>query len=429
MKMVKFVKAAVALSIVAACGIVLAACSGSGESKTDGAVAATVNGVEIPESKVTETVENYRAQMSLDDEESWANFLIQSDMTPQSLRENIIDSLVDSELLKSGAASLDITVDESEIDTYVDKMKANYGDDDAWQSALKQAGFTEDEYRDTIKDSLIQQKISEYFSDKAEVSDDKLVETAQTYATYYDGAKRSSHILFGVDDTSDEAAMKKARQSAKKVLEKIKSGELDFADAAKEYSTDGSASNGGDVGWDMLNSFVTEYTDALGKLGKDEVSDLVKSQYGIHIIKCTDVFNAPEKITKLSQLPEAFQDSITEMAKSMKASEDQDKWLEEQHEAAEIVINDMPEDASYNVDLSKYQTDEASDESADGDEEEATADGEDEDVQTIEVDEDVEAVDGDGDSGDGDKEVEVIEVEEEEASGEASSDESEKKAA
>ena len=63
------------------------------------------------------------------------------------------------------------------------------------------------------------------------------------YATAYDGAKRSSHILF---NTGDEA-------TAQDVLDRINSGELDFAEAAKEYSQDtGSAENGGDVGWDKL---------------------------------------------------------------------------------------------------------------------------------------------------------------------------------
>ena len=66
------------------------------------------------------------------------------------------------------------------------------------------------------------------------------------YDTTYDGAKRSSHILF---DSGDEA-------TAREVLDKLNAGELDFAEAAKEYSKDGSASDGGDVGWDKTSSFV-----------------------------------------------------------------------------------------------------------------------------------------------------------------------------
>ncbi len=55
------------------------------------------------------------------------------------------------------------------------------------------------------------------------------------------------------------------------MLDQINSGQLDFAEAAKQYSqgnaegTGGSAAKGGDVGWDKLSSFVTEYTDGLGR--------------------------------------------------------------------------------------------------------------------------------------------------------------------
>ena len=359
MKMAKFLKAMIVAGVLAACVGSLAACSGSNEP-TGGAAAATVNGTEIAEQTVTDQIQSVREQSSLTDEESWANFLIENEMTPESVRDQIIDSLVDEELVKAGAASLEISVDGSEIDTYVDQMKANFDDDEAWQNALKQAGFTEDEYRENIKSSLLKQKLNEHFSDEVKLSNAELLESAQTYASYYDGAKRSSHILFGVSDTSDEKAMKEARNKAKALLERINNGEVDFAQAAKENSTDtASAEKGGDVGWDVLNSFVTEYTDALDKLKKNQVSGLVESQYGIHIIKCTNVFNAPEKITKLSQLPKAFQKTIKDMAKSMKANEGYTKWLDKQREDAEIVKNDMPADAPYNVNLDQYKSDES----------------------------------------------------------------------
>ena len=88
--------------------------------------------------------------------------------------------------------------------------------------------------------------------------------------------------------------------TAQEVLDKINSGELDFADAAQQYSQDeGSKADGGNVGWDKLTSFVDEYQTALDGLEKDQVSALVTSTYGIHIIKCTDVFTAPDEVTSI----------------------------------------------------------------------------------------------------------------------------------
>ncbi|WP_369677506.1 peptidylprolyl isomerase, partial [Klebsiella pneumoniae] len=88
-------------------------------------------------------------------------------------------------------------------------------------------------------------------------------------------------------DSADEA-------TAQEVLDKINSGELDFAEAAQQYSKDSSAQNGGDVGWDKMTSFVEPYQTALDGLAVDQVSGLVTTDYGIHIIKCTDEFNAPK---------------------------------------------------------------------------------------------------------------------------------------
>lgn len=78
------------------------------------------------------------------------------------------------------------------------------------------------------------------------------------------------------------------------------------------------------MGWDKTSSFVKEYTDALSGLEKDQVSGLVTSSYGIHIIKCTDVYNAPKekaddgtetvKITSLDQIPSEWQETIKQSA-------------------------------------------------------------------------------------------------------------------
>ena len=110
------------------------------------------------------------------------------------------------------------------------------------------------------------------------------------------------------------------------------------------------------MGWDRMTTFGTEYQDALDGLEVDQVSDLVTSQYGIHIIKCTEVYHAPEEVTSLDQIPADFQETIKSMASSVKANSDYTTWLEGLREKAEIVINPMPKDVPYNVDMSKYET-------------------------------------------------------------------------
>ena len=348
MNVAKMVKVLATAGVAAVFAFTLAACSGNGAS--GGGVAATVNGTSISEDEVTNTIQNVRSQSGLDTEEAWGQFLASNDMTPESVREQIIDSLVSEELLKTGAAELGVTVEDSEVDSYVSSMRENFDSDEAWNEALTQAGFTEEEYRESIKGSLLQQGVSAHFEQNAETTDEELLEAAKMYGSYYDGAKRSSHILF---DAGDEA-------TAQDVLARIKAGSLDFAEAAKQYSKDSSAENGGDVGWDRTNSFVTAYQEALDALNVNEVSDLVTSDYGIHIIKCTDVYTAPEEITSIDQLPEEFRDMVKSQAASVSASQKSQEWLDGLREKAEIVINPMPSNVPYNIDVEKYKTASAS---------------------------------------------------------------------
>ncbi len=349
----KFLKTIAAIGVVAACSFGLVACQNN--SSPAGGTAATVNGVAIPEEEVTNTIQTVRTQSGLETEDAWGEFLASNDMTPESVREQIIDSYVNQELVKQGAKDLGVTVDSSEVDTYVESMKANFDSDDAWKEALSGAGFTEESYRESIEESLLTQGVGTYFEDKAEPTDADALESAKTYASYYDGAKRSSHILFKVENTSDEAAMAAAREKAQGVLNQINAG-ADFAEMAKQNSDDTSAEKGGDVGWDRTSTFVTEYQTALDGLELDQVSGLVETQYGIHIIKCTEVYKAPEEVTSLDQLPEEFRETIKSMAKSVKANNDYNEWLEGLRESADIVINDMPANVPYNVDMSKYET-------------------------------------------------------------------------
>lgn len=347
MKKSHIMKAVCAVGLSAACVWSLAACtSGDQASGDSGAVAATVGDVPISEDTVTKYIESIRSQMGVTDEDSWGNWLAQNGYTPESVREEVVNSYVQRELIKKGADERGITVDSTEVDGYVDQMKQNYDTDEKWQEALTQAGMTEDEYRSEIELQLKNRGLLESFASDEEPSEEDLLQYAQMYATTYDGAKRSSHILF---DSGDEA-------TAREVLDKLNAGELDFAEAAKEYSKDGSASDGGDVGWDKTSSFVEEYQTALDGLEKDQMSGLVTSTYGIHIIKCTDVFTAPEEVTSLDQIPSDWVDSIKSSLKSQKQNEAYQQWLEEYKESSDVVINPMPEGLPYAVDMSKYQT-------------------------------------------------------------------------
>lgn len=367
MKSTKIMKAVCVAGLSAVCAWSLAGCMNDTASGSSGGVAATVNGTEISEDTITNYIESFRASSDLTDDDSWGQWMADNDMTPESVREKIIDSFVSRELVQEGADEKGITVDSDEIDSYVEKTKENYDSDEKWQSALDQAGMSEQDYRDELELQLKSKELQESFTVDEEPSQEDLLSYAQMYASAYDGAKRSSHILFASDDG----------ETAQTVLDQINSGELDFAAAAKEYSQDNvSAEADGDVGWDKTSNLVEQYTDALNNLQKGQVSGLVTSDYGIHIIKCTDVYNAPKvtgddgeetvKVTSVDQIPSEWLDSIKASLSSQQQQEAYNAWLEDYKSSADIVINPMPEGLPYDIDMSAYQTDDdQSDDAAD----------------------------------------------------------------
>ena len=349
MKLKAFAAAActVALSASLLCG--LTACSGE-------SVAATVGTKKISEQTITDYITNYRTSQGLDDDSTFAMVLSMYGMTPESFRENIIDMFVNRELVLLAAQEKGMSIDSATIDEYVDQMKSNYSDDAAWQTALTNAGLTEEEYRENIEYSLLNKQLSESFAVSDDPTDEQVFAVAQDNLKYFEKAKRSSHILF---DASDE-------ETAKEVLEKINNGTLDFADAASQYSKDtSSAVNGGDVGWDLLTSFVSEYQTALDGLGLGQVSELVESQFGYHIIKCTEVMPAADSVKSLSDLPEAFQTYFKQLATTTSSSSTSTStafsvWLNGYRTTVDVKINDMPKGLPYDVDMTAATTNSSS---------------------------------------------------------------------
>jgi peptidyl-prolyl cis-trans isomerase D len=123
---------------------------------------------------------------------------------------------------------------------------------------------------------------------RAEVSDDELKIFYQNHIDQYKLEDRAhvAHILFKTVGMTDAEAAE-VRKKAEDVLNKAKHGG-NFADLAKQYSEDTSKDKGGDLGWIVRGQTVPEFEAAAFSLPKGSISDLVKTQYGFHIIQVID---------------------------------------------------------------------------------------------------------------------------------------------
>ena len=110
---------------------------------------------------------------------------------------------------------------------------------------------------------------------------------------------RARHILFRIPEKAKTAEIQEILERAKKVLELARKGD-NFAELARKYSEDSTAARGGDLGYFKSGDMVKPFADAAFSLKKGEISDLVRTRFGIHIIKVEDI--KEESIQPLAQV-------------------------------------------------------------------------------------------------------------------------------
>lgn len=168
-------------------------------------------------------------------------------------RKDTMDRLVEDTLVNAEAARLKVTVSTKDLTESFNQLVTSNGGESSFASVLKQYyGLTPAEFKEEIyKSRLLRQKVAEKFA-------------------------------------SDESVNADSKAKAEEVLAKVKAGE-DFSELAKQYSQDTSASAGGDLGFFAKGKMVPEFETAAFALKEGEVSGLVKTVYGYHIIKVTGV--------------------------------------------------------------------------------------------------------------------------------------------
>ena len=229
--------------------------------------------------------------------------------------KDIVESIGSSQLSKTATSMMVQKVlldkykgkiDEKSIDEQLQKVQEQYGGKDKFEQLLKQQGFTLDKYKDGLKVKAAQTLM---INDYAGTTEDKLKESYEKNKHQY----HLAHILISVKSDSNPNGLsdEDAKKKAEEILKKIKDG-ADFATLAKEnFNDSANASNGGDLGWSSKedNSFVSEFSSAAYALSKDQVSDVVKTSFGYHIIKVLDT-----KDSSFDELKTSLEEKAAEQA-------------------------------------------------------------------------------------------------------------------
>lgn len=174
-----------------------------------------------------------------------------------------------------------VTLSEAEISAFFEKNADRYKEPE--KRLVAYVPFVLDDEMEGV--SVTDDEIRTYYEDHR----DKFHQEKQV---------KARHILFRVGAEASESEVKKVETTAREVLEKARRGE-DFAALAKAHSQDGSAQAGGDLGWFTKDQMVPTFADAAFAMNPGQVSDLVRTPYGFHIIKVEEV--RPEETVPLEK--------------------------------------------------------------------------------------------------------------------------------
>jgi peptidyl-prolyl cis-trans isomerase SurA len=144
---------------------------------------------------------------------------------------------------------------------------------------------------------------------------------------------RAQHILLRPSaKLTQDAALAQLAGFKKKML----AGTANFASLAREFSQDGSAAQGGDLGWVMPGMFVPEFEEVMNRLAEGEISNPVVSRFGVHLIQLVER-------RRVDLTPRELRDSVRAQLKEMRVEEAFSTWARDVRNRAFVEMREPPQ--------------------------------------------------------------------------------------
>jgi parvulin-like peptidyl-prolyl isomerase len=281
--------------------------------------AAVVAGDKITVERITSIVEEYEAT------DEYKQAASQGD--PQEIlrqyEQTRLSQLVRRAVLQPRAEELEIEVTDEEVAGRLDRIKADFPSEEAFQDALAEQGLTADYLNELVYDSLLEEELRAEVTEGARPMDDEVLDFYQENLNNF-RQTRAQHILL---ESRKLAASLATRLRAARSDEV---GEL-FARLAERYSADSSnAGKGGDLGYTSAGQLVPPFEQAAADLSIGEISAPVQTQFGFHVIRVTD-----RRVAPFEQVRSQIEEQIGGEAED----EAWQGWVVDAYEDADIRVN------------------------------------------------------------------------------------------
>ncbi|NVN89189.1 MAG: peptidylprolyl isomerase [Desulfuromonadales bacterium] len=263
-----------------------------------------------------------------------------NDAERSRIRRTVLDSLVEKKLVEQKIKELNIKVSEDEIRQAMDDVKRqNNLNQEGLVKALAAQGISYDQYHSQLQEQLERLKlVSLEVRSRIQVGESEV-------RAYYDAnldkyreedTFRARHIFFKTSEKAPAEEIKRAMTTALNVLAEAKSGK-DFAELARNYSEDPAArKDGGDLGSFKKGDMQPELEQAILALKPGEVSELVYTPLGFHLIKLE---------SRIIGKPKPFEGLKSEIEDTLYKKKSEDRfsaWAKDLRSKANIELKELP---------------------------------------------------------------------------------------
>ena len=264
-------------------------------------------------------------------------------MTMAEIRQNLpkleakaLDQAIGAKLLLDQAARLDIPVTEKDIDAEVARVVQQVGGEENYKKALAAQGISEADFRKELeKGARVNMLVNQACAHVADPTEDEVTAFYEAHKAEYVEPPQvlCQHILV---KGSNDAALDKIKE----IRERIVNDKADFAEEAKKHSDCPSGAQGGSLGWFGRGMMVPEFDKAAFEMKKGEVSGVVTTEFGYHII-----YKADERGGGQQTIVDVH-DQIKDLLRHEARGKAMDAYVAELREKATIEYKDVKHECS-----------------------------------------------------------------------------------
>lgn len=263
-----------------------------------------------------------------------------NDASRIQIRRTALDQLIEKKLTRQKVKELNIKVSEEEIRQAIDDVRKqnNIPSQEAFITALASQGLSFDQYRAQLQEQIEKLRlVSMEVRSKVFVGETEIREYYTANQAKYTGEDsfRARHIFFKTDVKASQVDTQRSKTTALAVLADVKEGK-DFAELAKKFSEDPAArKDGGDLGSFKKGDMQPELEKAILSLKPGEVSDLVTTPIGFHIIKLES------RLAGITKPLESVKTEIEEILYRKKSEERFNQWAKDLRGKASVEIRNL----------------------------------------------------------------------------------------